>query len=795
MRTFLKPRPFLLYISALLLAYSAFATDEVVPAIEVTRVETSSIEIDGVLDEEAWQNLPLVKDFLELSPATLKIPPYQTKVRIFYTAKGLYIGIQADQPEETLIERLSSRDQFITRDGLSVTLDPSGEGLYAYWFGVNLGNSISDGTVLPERQYRREWDGPWRGETARNKDGFAAEYFLPFSMMTMPETNDPQRKMGIYISRQVGHKNEWWGWPALPSTQTQFLSSLQTIVLDNFNPAKQFTFYPYVSGNYDVLAGEDDYKTGFDIFWRPSSNLQITAAINPDFGNIESDDVVVNLTSIETFFPEKRPFFLEGQEIFTTTPRARSRGRGTPTILVNTRRIGSPPETPSVNNLEIDDIEANQLTELVGAAKVTGQTGSWRYGVITAVEDETKIEANIEGLAVDLTAKGRTFGAARFLYESTKGGARKGLGWITTLVDHAIDSDATVHGVDGHYLSADGRWNIDGQLLYSDVNGTSGSGGFADITYAPKLGHSHRIALNYFDDALDINDFGFMRRNDAITIRYNYQLTEPDVNNLKERETSLTLSQEYNTDGLVVRSGIFFNQEREFINNTELETELNYYPARWDDLSSRGNGNFRINPRWQAGLSWSSDKARPFQARLGFYLQDEDIKGNQKNYKLSFNWRPSDRFAFKATAAFRHHSDWLIHFSQREFTTYQAEYWQPRFEVDYFLSAKQQFRLILQWIGVKAKEKQRWQVPIRDGALEIETTATENNRDFTISNLSFQARYRWEIAPLSDLFVVYTRGSDLPNRPGDSFSELLSDGWTKRGADSLVVKLRYRLGN
>ena len=794
MRIRLKPRHCFAYIVAILTSGSACALDTREPDIRLTRFASPSITIDGILDEEEWQELPVQENFLELSPATLNKPPHRTQVKVFYSDEGLYIGIQADQPADTLIERLSSRDQFITRDGFSVTLDPSGEGLYAYWFGINLGNSLGDGTVLPERQFSRQWDGPWHGAAASNESGFAVEYFLPFSMMTMPEVKEEERKMGIYISRQVGHKGEYWGWPALPSTQTQFLSALQPIILSDLKPRRQFTFYPYASSNYDVIARTDYYKAGFDTFWRPSSNLQLTATINPDFGNIESDDVVVNLTSVETFFPEKRPFFLEGQEIFTTTPRARSRGRGTPTILVHTRRIGSPPDIPAVENLEVSDIEANQLTELAGAAKVTGQKGAWRYGVLTAIEEDTTITGSIDGSAVDLNAEGRTFGAARFLYESTQGGARRGLGWITTLVDHAT-SDAVVHGIDGHYLSANGTWNVDGQLLYSDVNDTSGAGGFADISYTPKSGQTHRVALNYFDEDLDINDFGFMRRNDAITARYNYQLTEPNLPDLKERETSFTLSQEYNTDGLVVRSGIFFRQEREFLNNSELETQLNYYPARWDDLSSRNNGSFRINPRWQAGVEWQSDEAKPLQFSVGFSLEDEVLKGNRKRYELGVGWRPSDRFSVQTYIDYRRRSDWLVYYSGRDFTTYQAEYWQPWFALDYFLSAKQQFRLIFQWVGVKAAEKQRWRVPAGDGTLELVNGSDPGSRDFTISNLSFQARYRWELAPLSDLFVVYTRGSDLPNRPGDSFSDLLHDGWTERGADSLVVKLRYRMGN
>ena len=261
---------------------------------------------------------------------------------------------------------------------------------------------MADGTVLPERQFSREWDGAWRGASSEVEGGWVAEYFLPWSMITMPEQADESRRIGFYISRAVSHLGERWGWPAVPESGSRYMSALQPLEIDNITPKKQFTFYPYATTKYNVIDSEDDYKAGFDIFWRPSSNMQLTATVNPDFGNVESDDVVVNLTSFETFLPEKRPFFLEGQEIFRTTPRARSSGRSTPTILVNTRRIGSPPKGLNIDDLELTELEDNQPTELQGAAKITGQQGNWRYGVIAAVEDDTKIEGIINGQEIDL---------------------------------------------------------------------------------------------------------------------------------------------------------------------------------------------------------------------------------------------------------------------------------------------------------------------------------------------------------------------------------------------------------
>lgn len=129
--------------------------------ITLTKVEKADIKIDGVLDEAIWKNLPSATgQMVVVRPDSMAPAGNETRTYFFYTTEGLYVGIWAEQDPETLISRLSSRDQFISRDGVSLTLDPSGEGLYGYWFATYLGGSIGDGTVVPERQYSRQWDSP-----------------------------------------------------------------------------------------------------------------------------------------------------------------------------------------------------------------------------------------------------------------------------------------------------------------------------------------------------------------------------------------------------------------------------------------------------------------------------------------------------------------------------------------------------------------------------------------------------------------------------------------------------------
>ncbi|MEX2327707.1 MAG: DUF5916 domain-containing protein, partial [Pseudomonadales bacterium] len=707
--------------------------------------------------------------------------------------KGIYVGIWNEQPRESLISRLSSRDLFINRDDVAITIDPSGQGLYAYWFAVTLGGTLQDGTVLPERQYSNQWDGPWHGASAEHESGWSAEFFLPWAMMTMPEVHGEDRKMGYYVSRYVAHRSERWSYPAYPRTRPVFLSQLPTLDIVGVEPKQQFTFYPYTSGTYDNMkAGhKDTYNAGFDIFWRPSTNLQLTATVSPDFGNVESDNVVVNLSSFETFFPEKRAFFLEGNEIFIATPRAR---HGTPTTLINTRRVGGSPRDPEIAGFVFSDLQANQPTELLGAAKVTGQWGRVRYGVLGASEDDTVIHGELAGAPSSYLQQGRDFGVARFLYEDTSQGGRRALGLLSAATYHP-QGDALTTGVDVHFLTADGGINVDGQLMYSDVDGVTGGGGFADIVYTPESGYQHEVAFEYYDEKLDINDLGFLQRNDIYGLKYAFERNDSSHSRYKYVKTRVQGLLSYNAAGQVVKSGFFSLRDRQFANNNWLFTEFNYYPGRWDDINSNGNGVYRIKDRFTTGVFIATDEAKSLQFGLGTFVFTEHLGDISKKYNVELTWRPTDRFSAKLDLAYEDKDGWLIHSGARNFTTYSAEFWRPRIETDFFISARQQFRITAQWAGIKAFEQNRWQVPIEDGSLEQDTTPATGPRDFSISRLTFQARYRWEIAPLSDLFVVYTRGSNVNSRPHEDFGDLIRDSWTEPLVNTFVVKLRYRLGS
>jgi len=662
--------------------------------------EDADIQVDGYLDEAVWGSPPLFDEFRVLEPDTLAEPAYKTEFRMFYTEKGIYASFDLEQPPDTIVKRFTLRDELdVSRDNVSFTLDTSGEGRYAYWMNLSLGDVQMDGTVKPEREYSRDWDGAWYGATQTTDTGWAAEFFVPWSQMAMPQV-DGTRRIGLYVTRIVAHLDERWSWPVLPESQQKFLSDLQPIEFEGVDPRQQWSLFPYASATYDRIDEEDTYKAGVDVFWRPSSNFQLTATVNPDFGAVEADDVIINLTANETFFPDKRLFFQEGQDIFTTSPRAES--EFAPKLsVVNTRRIGSQPRSPELPpGASLSARQELRPTDLLGAAKATGQIGSFRYGVLAALEDETVFRVDDQSVSQD----GRDFGAVRVLYEDNHGAAYRGLGFVSTLVSHP-ESDAVVHGVDFSRLSSSGVWNIDGQLLYSDVDEIGeGTGGFVDIGYTPRQGVEHEFQFTVLDDTIDINDLGFLVRNDTRDFRYGYDKVVSNLTRVRDGEYGVFLRYAENGDGFRTNGGAGINAEATLNNLHSVGLDVSHFFDRFDDRNSFGNGTFDVETTTNISIRYETDNAKPISVFGKIRRSGEDVGGSSYEYVASINWRPRHNIDLNTSVVYQDRNGWLLHQEDRNFTTFKARQIQPQFSFDYFASARQQFRVVVQWVGLRAKE-------------------------------------------------------------------------------------------
>ena len=774
--------------------------------IRLVQLQGELIKIDGFVDEEVWSTIPVIDDFVTIEPDTFEPGQHATRLRVAYSKKGMYVSAVMDQPKDTLLRRLTGRDVRDNRDSFSVTIDTSGEGRYGFWFGINLGDSLMDGTVLPERIFTSDWDGPWYGRTQKLATGWSLEMFIPWGIVAMPASSKV-RQVGMYASRKVAYLDERWGWPALAPTQAKFMSALTKMEMEDVQPGQQYNLYPFVATAYDWIDDRPRHRAGIDMFWRPSTNFQMNATLNPDFGNVESDDVIINLSATETFFPEKRLFFLEGQEIFVASPRADTRSRGVgngglPYTMVNTRRIGGKPRAPNfAAGVEVEQREFVQPTELAGAVKTTGQIGRFRYGVMGAFEEEVKFDVIDNGEPVNFHQDGNDYGIARLLYEDNQGGAYRAVGVLSTAVLNA-SRDALVQGVDWHYLSPTGGLKVDGQVMSSDIDGEErGYGGFVDFQLTYRQGLVQRIGLEYFDEHIDINDLGFLQRNDEYRVRSSLQWTKSGMSWARENQFDLRgYLQNSVTENRFTGGGLFLSNRVNLNNLSHLVTRLNYYAPSYDDLNSFGNGVYKVQDHLLAQVDWGSDTAQTISYSFGGVYAEELLGAPSYSGSFGVTWRPGDQFALEFRTSYTKSEGWLLHQQDDLFATFRSEMWSPALSLEYFISARQQFRIAVQWAGIRAREDEFFLVPSRVGDLVPTAKPTgagfRDSYDFSVSRYSLQLRYRWEIAPLSDVFLVYTRQANLGLALRDEdFNEIFDTAWRDPLADFFVFKIRYRFGS
>ncbi|MCP5184943.1 MAG: hypothetical protein H6993_13335 [Pseudomonadales bacterium] len=775
------------------------------------------IRLDGKVDEAIWETLPAYDNMLVAIPGTGEPSTFPTATRFLATEKGLYVSAVMSQPKGTLVRRMANRDEFIDRDTFGVTLDTTGAGLFAYWFIIALGDTVMDGKVLPERRYANDWDGPWTGATAETDSGWSTELFFPWSMMNIPNVNG-RRQIGFALSRQVAHANQRVQWPGHAYSSPQFVTALNTLEVDNVRPRQQFSIIPYASATLDEARDRDDYRAGFDVTWKPTPRFEVNATVNPDFGSVEADDVVVNFSRSEVFFPEKRLFFLEGNEIFETSPRSNSGTAQrlhtnenyattsrrvfmtdwlpTPISILNTRRIGGVATQVALPaGVTPDPGETALPTELLGAAKFSGNFGGLRYAVLGASENDVEWYArDATGNPLLLEADGRDFGIGRLIWEGSNAAVRYGLGGITTQIQGPL-FDASVYGIDGHFGTNNGRWAVDVQAVRSEVDDRGGDGRWAEVLYAPSSNIAHTVKYDYFDRGVRLSDMGFLRRNDYEGLQYILQYTRNKaMGPILNSRGAITVDVQRNlSKHQFVEKALYWRNIAILPGRLTLRTGVGVMPARYEDFDTRGNGSYRTHDRVWLDTLWATDASKPASWSFGVGGWQEHLGDWTYQLSTGVTLRPIDSFYMDFDLKYRHRQGWLVYQGGRNFGAYYGKELQPSVKATWFLAARHQVRLSLQWAGVRVDERGFYGVPVGDGKL-IPTARTRPNHDFNVALLTTQLRYRWEIAPLTDLYLVYTRGNQLNNVDDDAFDNLFTESFSDPIVDFFVVKLRWRFG-
>src|SRR5712671_2719445 len=304
--------------------------------IAIPAAPAFAVDIDGRIDTEEWEGARHIVDFRKVQPLNGEPASLRTEAWILATPEGLAIAFRCTQPREVPLTRQRVQRDFEEQvDRVNVMIDFDGDHRTGFDFTLSSTDGIFDAVITNENQFNKDWDGNWRHAVREDDTGWTAEVLLPWHITSMRRAKGDTRTVAIYLDRVVGMTGERVAWPLASFERPRFLSDFASIVVANYT-SSLLAITPYVSGLYDNVAKRGKFDAGVDLFWKPNGQMQVTATLNPDFGQVESDDLVVNFDATEVFISDKRPFFTENQGIFEfTTPSDFSQ-------LLYTRRIGGP---------------------------------------------------------------------------------------------------------------------------------------------------------------------------------------------------------------------------------------------------------------------------------------------------------------------------------------------------------------------------------------------------------------------------------------------------------------------
>jgi hypothetical protein len=300
---------------------------EAVGQAVAVRARPQPPEVDGRLDDDAWRHAPAISGFLQREPHEGMPATEPTEARVVYTDRAIYVAIRAyDSKPHQIVGLLTRRDQWSPSDWLGVAFDSYRDRRTAFAFMVNPAGVKRDIYLYNDGDGEDDsWDAVWDVAVSRDSLGWAAEFRIPFSQLRFPK--EVTYRFGFNLYRLISRLNEEQYWQLPPKKEPGFVSRFGDLVgIEEIQPPRRIELLPYSAagntweraeaGNPFRTGKKSSARLGADLNLGLTPNLTLSATINPDFGQVEADPAVVNLTAFETFFPEKRPFFTEGLDIF-----------------------------------------------------------------------------------------------------------------------------------------------------------------------------------------------------------------------------------------------------------------------------------------------------------------------------------------------------------------------------------------------------------------------------------------------------------------------------------------------
>ncbi|NND16503.1 MAG: carbohydrate binding family 9 domain-containing protein [Eudoraea sp.] len=653
--------------------------------------------IDGLLTDDAWENAAWAGDFIEWLPDENTPPDEQSKFRILYDQKNLYVAIRCFESDpENIDARLSRRDGFVG-DRVGVVIDSYNDKRTAFTFVVNAAGVKGDELISNNGDDSDDsWNPIWYTDTNIDEEGWTAEMRIPLSQIKFGKADE--QVWGLQVARMIFRENQWSVWDRIPREAPGWVSEFGELHgLYNIEPQKQLEIQPFVVTQWDTYPEEagNPFRDGSDVILNGgldakigiTNDLTLDLTVNPDFGQVDADPGAIALDGFQIFFQERRPFFIENKNIFDY-----EFANGNDNLFYS-RRIGrSPQGFPDTTTGEFVDIPNN--TTILGAAKFSGKTkNGWSIGVLESLTGKMNAEIDNNGERREEIVEPMTnYAVVRAQKDFNE--RNTFVGGMLTSTNRKIEGDldflhtsAFTGGVDFRHMWKNRNYFIEGNIIASHVTGSEEAitatqqtlthlfqrtdAGHVEVDpnrtsltgTAGRLSHGKEGGGNWRYEGgavwrspeLELNDIGFLRQADEI-IQY------ADVNRLWLIPTSFYRSfrmgieqfTTYDFDGNHNRTQYEFEAEISYQNRWFTEVGFGHKPRIFSNTVLRGGPRWRWSDENFAYLFFGSDRSRKVFFTLG-YVRSEAAQNNFtfSRYVARLGFQPFDAFNLSINTTYR----------------------------------------------------------------------------------------------------------------------------------------------
>ncbi|MFN8255781.1 MAG: DUF5916 domain-containing protein [Bacteroidales bacterium] len=751
-------------IFLLFLPLVVFAQDTIKQVVAV-RIINSPV-IDGKLDEDFWKGIEPAKDFRQLQPYNGKEASFPSEVKIAYDDKAVYVGAMLFDPHpDSIMKQYSPRDEINVSDYFGVYFDPYNSGLSAYGFFVTPVNVQVDMAATNNGMEDENWNAVWKSEVSINEKGWCVEFKIPYSALRFPKAE--VQSWGLNIFRNIARFRENTSWSFIDREKQGWIRQQGNMVgIKNVKPPLRLSFTPYLSTyiekNPEIQNWTNFYRAGMDLKYGINESFTLDMMLVPDFGQVQSDNVVLNLSPFEVFYDEKRQFFIEGNELFN---RAN---------IFYSRRIGNMP----TKYWEVSDkLSENEIIEknppqaqIINATKVSGRSpGGLGVGFLNAMTLNTyaTIKDTISGNNREYLTEPFTNYNVVVFDQNLKNNSYASI-INTNFSQFGNNYMANVTGTEMLFNNKKTTYSV---FFSGAVNQIYDSVPGADVGYYTNLSFSKtsgqfRFALSnrIESDTYNPNDLGYITNPNEISnsARFSYNFFKPFgrflnlYNNLSIWHRSLYNPFLYNS------FEVYLNSFATFKNYLSLGYFVGISPVEEHDyFEARVPGRlFIVPPSVELESFFSTDFRKKIAAEV-------IVGGSPKNsygtysYSISFEPRlkPNDRLLFVLRARLDNSFDDFgyvdqsvnadtVYFGRRDVVEIEN-----MLEARYIFNeiASLSFNLRHYWSTVDYKD---YYILNEKGTLDKHENYT-NNCDINFNYFTIDLAYRWIFAPGSELSLVW----------------------------------------